>query len=118
MFKLISKLKDAFTKETIDHPIDITPRPVNPIKGLNCLIPDPTDELTKLAAEDGLFIVAASYPGGVIVANSKGSTKLDGTNLPLGEKFNIQTMTKGEFIKSRKPKSAFRKSQKIKRKSK
>lgn len=82
------------------------------------LIDNPSDELIRLAELDSEFIVPASYPGGVIVANKKGTVKLDGVHLPLGEKFSIKTMTKGEFIKSKKPKSAFRKSQKCKRKSK
>lgn len=73
------------------------------------IINSPSEELASLAALDPLFWIAASYPNGVVAANSKGSVRLDNVNLKLGHKFTIKTMTRGELIKATKPKSYFTK---------
>lgn len=73
------------------------------------VINSPSQELADLATLDHLFWVAQSYPNGIIVANTKGSVRLDGVNLKLGHQFTIKTMTRGELIKATKPKSYFTK---------
>lgn len=84
------------------------------MKEQTTLINNPSEQLIELAALDYNFWVASSYPGGVIVANSKGSVRLDNCKLKLGHRFVIKVMTKEQLIKSSKPKSYFRKAKRKK----
>ncbi|EJI5696315.1 hypothetical protein NFI00_000018 [Salmonella enterica] len=44
-------------------------------------------ELSRLSNEDPQFVACQGYPGGTVIANKKGSVRLDGIRLRLGVKF-------------------------------
>lgn len=52
--------------------------------------------LHVMAKEDSNFCVPASFPGGIVVANSKRSLRLAGQNMKLGTKF---VMTTNDLLK-------------------
>lgn len=48
-------------------------------------------ELARLTQEDPVFIACQGYPGGTVIANKKGSVRLDGIHIRLGERFLTAT---------------------------
>ncbi|EBV8434153.1 hypothetical protein AVA65_07875 [Salmonella enterica subsp. enterica serovar Minnesota] len=80
-------------------------------------------ELSRLSNEDPQFVACQGYPGGTVIANKKGSVRLDGIRLRLGVKFVTtnklaQQVINRENISPKKIKPVVRKVKKGKAKRK